>query len=282
MKIRKYLTYVAVISTLAVISIPAHALHAWGDYHWARSSNPLLLHLGDNVNSIWDGHLDLASDDWNQPSEPYTEVLHTTVVEGSTKPRQCRAQTGNVQVCNLRYGNTGWLGIAGISVSGSHITAGYVKVNDTYFDTASYNTPEWRQLVMCQEVGHTFGLGHQDEDFNNKNLGTCMDYTSEPIQGIIDNTKPNAHDYELLQAIYAETDSDGGGGGGCNPRSPKCNSGASAADVLAGLASNGPADWGRLISEHGPVEVYEINLGARGRILTHVTWTLERSKDNEN
>jgi hypothetical protein len=33
---------------------------------------------------------------------------------------------------------------------------------------------------MCQEVGHTFGLDHQDENFNNTNLGTCMDYTNDP------------------------------------------------------------------------------------------------------
>jgi predicted Zn-dependent protease len=60
-------------------------------------------------------------------------------------------------------------------VSGSHIVQGTTKVNDTYFNTATYNTRAWRQLVMCQEVGHTFGLDHQDETFNNPNLGSCMD-----------------------------------------------------------------------------------------------------------
>ena len=52
------------------------------------------------------------------------------------------------------------------------------EVNDTYFNTAKYNTPVWRNLVMCQEVGHTLGLDHQDEIFDNVNLGTCMDYTN--------------------------------------------------------------------------------------------------------
>lgn len=280
MKVRHFVTKVAAISALAILAVPAHANHTWGSYHWARESNPLLLDLGDNVDSTWEGHLDLASVDWTKST-----VLDTKIVSGSTRPRQCRAQAGNVQVCNLGYGNNGWLGIAGISVSGGHITAGYVKVNDTYFDMLQYNTVDWRQLVMCQEVGHTFGLGHQDENFNNKNLGTCMDYTSNPLKDGIDNTAPNLHDYQLLEAIYDHTDGGGGGsdgGGSCNPRSPKCNNGVSAADILAGMDSIGPANWGRLISEHGPMEVYEMDLGGGRKILTHVTWTLERAHDHEH
>jgi len=84
-----------------------------------------------------------------------------------------------VEVCNAAYGTNGWLGVAQIWVSRRHIVQGTTKVNDTYFSTGKYNTPAWRQMVMCQEVGHTFGLVHQDENFNNTNLGTCMDYTND-------------------------------------------------------------------------------------------------------
>jgi hypothetical protein len=94
------------------------------------------------------------------------------------------------------------LGIASISISGSHITSGSVRVNDTYFNTAQYNTTAWRNLVMCQEVGHTFGLGHQDE--SGADLHTCMDYANSPDQ---DNMHPNQHDYEMLASIYAHLDS---------------------------------------------------------------------------
>ena len=55
---------------------------------------------------------------------------------------------------------------------------------------------------MCQEVGHTLGLDHQDENFDNPNLGTCMDYTSDPGT----NQHPNQHDYDELEAIYAHLD----------------------------------------------------------------------------
>jgi hypothetical protein len=271
-------------SILVILLLPpaAEADHAWGSYHWEHSSTPVNLDLGNNLDSRWDGHLDDASLDWNG------SVIQTIVVAGATRPRQCKTQKGNVQVCNDAYGNNGWLGIAGISVSGGHITAGYVKVNDTYFNSQSYNSVAWRQFVMCQEVGHTFGLGHVNEDFNDPNTGSCMDYTSDPdpLNGM-DNTQPNQHDYDLLAVIYDGHDSsDGGddsgdGGSGCNPRAPWC-SGVSAADVLAGLTANNPRQWGRLISQHGPQEVYEIDLGRGEKIITHVLWTLERANDHEH
>jgi hypothetical protein len=47
------------------------------------------------------------------------------------------------------------------------------------------------------------GLDHQDEDFDNANLGTCTDYTNDPTT----NQHPTAHDYEKLEIIYAHLDS---------------------------------------------------------------------------
>ena len=176
----------------------ALANHSWGGFHWARTSNPFTLKVGDNVSSQWDVYLDEAISDWSK-----SNVLDLTKVTGGTRPRNCRPTTGQIEACNAKYGNTGWLGVAQIWISGSHITQATTKVNDTYFDTPTYNTPAWRRLVMCQEVGHTYGLDHQDEDFNNPNLGTCMDYTNDWST----NQHPNQHDYDQLAAIYAHTDS---------------------------------------------------------------------------
>ena len=199
MRLKLLATAAASVLLAALTPTVAQADHSWGSYHWARQANPFTLKLGDNVGSTWDPYLTGASSDWSASS-----VLDTTVVAGGTRPRNCRATTGRAEVCNASYGSTGWLGVAQIWVSGgTHITAGVVKVNDTYFNTATYNTPAWRALVMCQEVGHVFGLDHQDENFDNPNLGTCMDYTSNPST----NQHPNAHDYQQLESIYAHLDS---------------------------------------------------------------------------
>jgi hypothetical protein len=182
----------------------ANATHSWGGYHWARTANPFNLNLADNVSSAWDTYLNTTSSDWSVSS-----VLDTTVVS-RTLNKNCKATSGRVEVCNAKYGNNGWLGVASIWISGLHITQGVVKMNDTYFNTPTYNTSAWRNLVMCQEVGHTLGLDHQDENFSNTNLGTCMDYTDDPsglLKNQLSNEHPNTHDYEELGIIYAHLDS---------------------------------------------------------------------------
>jgi hypothetical protein len=164
------------------------------NYHWARTTTSFNLKLGDNVTAAWDAHLVTTAADWSA-----SDVLDTYIVAGLVNPKNCRPTAGRVEVCNAKYGNNGWLGIAQIWITGGvHITQGVTKVNDTYFNTAAYNTPAWRNLVMCQEVGHTLGLGHQDENFNNANLNTCMDYTSNPES----NQHPNTHDYDELNHLH--------------------------------------------------------------------------------
>jgi hypothetical protein len=188
------------LALVGVIAGTALASHSWGNYHWGRTSNPFTLEVGDNVTSAWDPYLDTAITDWSQST-----VLDLTKVTGGTRPKNCRPTSGRIEVCNASYGNNGWLGIAQIWASGSHITQAVAKMNDTYYNTATYNTPAWRRLVMCQEIAHDFGLDHQDENFNNGNLGTCMDYTSDP-DGPPSNEHPNSHDFQQLQTIYGHTD----------------------------------------------------------------------------
>ncbi len=195
--------FLVVLVLLALSAVPVFANHAWGTYHWSTTSYPMAIKVGDNVTAVWDPYLTEAIADWNKS----TRLALVKVAGGSTK--QCRPTAGRIEVCNSTYGQNGWLGLAQIWLSGGHITQGTAKMNDTYYAFAQYNTPGWRDLVMCQEVGHDFGLAHQNENNNNLNLGSCMDYTAYPdgggTGGSLSNRAPNAHDYALLESIYSHT-----------------------------------------------------------------------------
>jgi hypothetical protein len=200
----KRIVSVAVLfgAVAAFSAIPASANHSWNGYHWARTANPFTINLGDNVSGLWDGMLVTASNDWTQAT-----VLDTQVVPGGTRPKSCRPTSGRVEVCSARYGNTGWLGLAQIWITdGTHITQGLVKNNDYYFgnSTYQYNNTAEMQHVICQEIGHTFGLDHQDE--SGISLNTCMDYYHNTSASDTKSTHPNKHDNDELATIYAHLD----------------------------------------------------------------------------
>lgn len=263
----------------AALATVTSADHSWGGYHWARESNLFTIKTGDNVSAAWDPYLDEAISDWNQST-----ILDLLEVPGGTNPKNCRPTAGRIEVCNSKYGNNGWLGIAQIWITGgNHITQAITKVNDTYFSTPSYNTPAWRRLVMCQELAHDFGLDHQDENFNNPNLGSCMDYTNDPDGGPggasnndPSNEHPNAHDYEQIEIIYDHTDSTTTIGQSVNN--------AKAPPAMNDLELDGPGQWGRLIrsSRNGRVQVYELDFGRGYKILTHVFWASSEEREHGN
>jgi len=177
-----------------------------------------------------------------------------------------------VEVCDAKYGNNGWLGLATVWFSNSHITQGTVKLNDTYFNTSAYDTLAWRNLVSCQEVGHTLGLDHQDTNFDNTNLGTCMDYTSNPL-GPPDNEHPNQHDYDELGIIYQHLDSTTTVG---QTVSPAPGRSGTAPDE----GPNDPADFGRptgVKDNYGRDIYFEKDLPDGRKLFTHVFWALPGS-----
>ncbi|MFS8159220.1 MAG: hypothetical protein ACMG6E_03230 [Candidatus Roizmanbacteria bacterium] len=256
----KSLVVIGLLLLAVTIATGVNASHSWGTYHWARNSNPFTLILGDNLTSSWDSYLVTTSSDWSISS-----VLETTIAPGLSNPRRCQPSSGRVEVCNSKYGNNGWLGIAQIWASGGHITQGVTKLNDTYFNTTKYNTPAWKNLVMCQEVGHVFGLDHQDENFGNLNLGTCMDYTNNPSDSP-SNEHPNAHDYEELETIYAHLD---------NTTTVGQSKAGIAQQEIGNIAKelgDNPADWGRKIRDNGKVAIFEKDQGNNQKVVTFVIW----------
>ena len=126
-------------------------------------------------------------------------------------------------------------------------------------------------MVVCQEVGHTFGLDHQDENFSNPNLGTCMDYTSNPVS----NQHPNDHDYAMLASIYSHADS-------------TTTAGQATASGRSGTAQdegpNNPAEFGRptgVKDAHGRDIYFKKQLPDGRQMLTHVFWTLPGGHGNQ-
>lgn len=259
---RRIVLGVLVMSVFTALAVISHASHSWGGYHWARTSNPFTLKLGNNLTTAdWSSHLSQTSSDWNSGSSPLT----TAIVAGTSNKR-CSMVAGTTQVCNGRYGNNGWLGLATINITGgTHITQGSAKMNDTYFDTATYNNTNEREHVMCQEVAHTFGLDHQSTD--GSSLNTCMDYFSNTgaNAGSTLSTKPNAHDFQELSIIYQHLDST------TTLAAPTIGSSASSEN------SNDANSWGMLVSQSadGRSSTYERGNSDGSKTVTHVFWTQE-------
>ena len=259
------------IISLMLFSTASYADHAWSNYHWARDTTSFDLTIVNSTTADWDVYVGEAVTDWSASNE-LNMVQDASDNTKSRIRRQCNGPAGQVRICNLAYGQTGWLGIAGISIdSEGHITTGYTKLNDTYFASGYYNTAAWRQSVTCQELGHNVGLGHQDEDFGNMTLKSCMDYQDPPWPA------PNTHDYGQLTTIYGHLDSynsyvtgdsGGGGGGTCNsPPGKGCNKG-----VAPGAQGN--IGWGVSLGRRGQGETF-MRIDPDGtRHITHVTWAI--------
>ncbi len=234
----------ALIGAGTVFATPALANHSWGDYHWARTANPFTIKVIDSNTTDWDSYLDKSISDWNASS-----VMDVTKEAGSPD-RNCKAVAGKAKSCNAKYGRNGWLGLAQIWLSGTHIAQATAKMNDTYFSTATYNVPVKKQHVMCQEIGHDWGLGHQDE--SGADLNTCMDYANA-----LDNPSPNAHDYQELEAIYGS----------------HLDSSTTIAAGLAGDEAARPTRTERQDRISSSTITEEFRDGTKR--VTHITWALE-------
>lgn len=256
---------------VAVGAAPAHASHSWGSYHWAQaaaSSPQVTIPLGESLSQTpatnWPALFRGASastfgspgtvvNDWSNlqlmplgTGNGFPDVLDAPRTAGynATSQKRCRAYDGRIEVCNSRYGFNGWLGLAQIWTSGQHIVKAVAKMNDSYLNGAQYGATA-KQHVLCQEVGHGFGLDHQDE--SGADLNTCMDYSSA-----LDNAHPNSHDNEQINTIYR-----------------------SHSDTTTQSAQPGPGKGSGL--GRGEVrrlrrDLYVEGLGAGQRLFTFVTW----------
>ncbi len=216
-----------------VLASSVVANNAWGDYHWDGASTPVALTLEDNLSPSWSTVLGTVEADWDTSG-----ALDLTTIDsppdGSTNcgnplANPDPANPGEIEVCNGSYGTNGWLGVARIWIAadGTHISAAIAAVNDSYLGSGgAYDNADARQHVLCQEVGHTFGLDHQKSPKKQTCMNAQWGLTSSSF------VSPNPHDYDQLASIYAHLDpisEEGGNGGGpCDkkPDHPKCQAGS--------------------------------------------------------
>ena len=227
-------TFLLSLAAAAIVTtLPSSANHVWGSgssassaYHWDATD----LSVIDSVSGEWQAYMEETNNWWNTGADTgVSSPLYLTVTgvdDGAAARSSCSISTGNIRVCNASYGTVGWLGLASLNIdSGNHILWGTAKLNESYTMTTNE-----KRGVMCQEVGHLFGLGHTSE--NGSSQDTCMDYSSNPDDGI----DPNAHDFELLNDIYAHV-----GGGTPPPAGATCDGDAGDlcnGDVVSGLSGS--------------------------------------------
>jgi hypothetical protein len=137
---------------------------------WPNKGRGLEMEMQFAADGKWYTYFTTAVSDWSNCSS-----LVLTTVNVTTDP-DCEPVNGAVKVCNKNWGATGWNGInyAVIDEDG-YIYSSTANMNEFYLKMAQNAK---KQYVMCHEMGHSFGLGHLDESYWNKNLGSCMDYTA--------------------------------------------------------------------------------------------------------
>jgi hypothetical protein len=293
---RKRAIWLAAATAAALVSSPAAATQ-WGSYHWANNGQGITLQIQHNFKNgaDWQQWYGQAVADWGLTSKSNI-TLHDNGGYSGTSTKKCDPIGGQLLVCSDAYGQRGWLGVAQIWASGDHITQATTKLNDSYFGSGSpYNTDGYRDLVACQEIGHDFGLDHQDETFDNPNIGTCMDYTNNPDgppanrqpNGCNDSTVCPTYDYNTLtsDAMYGPGHNDSGGssgGGNCNPHKPGCTGAQTDAFTFREVGKSpsinaAPASstsWGVATGyDHsGRPDTFLLDLGNGHTKLTHVFW----------
>lgn len=159
----------------------------------------LMLQIVDNLSygSNWDDYFKTYVQEWDNGTDAVTLNIRT-----STYDPDCRGVLRAMKVCNGNYGPTEWNGVNLIMVKDGYIISSIAKMNDYYLQGTN---EAQRKFTMCHELGHGLGLGHSDENFQNVDLGNCMDYTNTPEN----NLHPDEYNFQILEELYGSASGNG-------------------------------------------------------------------------
>jgi len=232
---------------------------------WAHQGQGLNLEVQNALTQDWYPILEKVLRDWSDQSP---ETLNLTIREVASDA-ECKFVPGVLKVCNANYGATGWRGINQILVDEfNNLTSSVAKMNEHYLLNLGDGI---KQYTMCHEIGHGWGLGHQDQDFNNVDSGSCMDYVMDPEN----NQHPNAKDFAILRQVYG-TVATAGRNSSANERTLYLRGSKSAREEKVShpqyksFTDEFYRDQWRLLRKSNAMEIDELDMGNGKRIIARL------------
>lgn len=158
---------------------------------WPSTGYGLRITMINALNDRWQSTFSIAVANWNNGDPDAVRISK----EAGTYDKDCKAPEGKIIVCNGDYGETKWRGITESLSDYNGLISAEAKMNEFYL--LNMGLGAW-QYTMCHELGHSLGLAHTDEDFENEDLGDCMDYTDN----LDANKQPTALNFNTLLELY--------------------------------------------------------------------------------
>ncbi len=159
------ITLGALVVVLAAANVDLALSHKWSSWHWDKRNIRV---------AIWNCTADAnaAKHDWDNGTD--LSLPH-------------RSSHTDISVWCGNFGDTGWSGLASIEKSSfdfwhcfwsCRIEHGHARYNSFYGGSTGTGTNSDRRGILCQEIGHLFGLDHSNHGcmgktyFNNSNVVT--------------------------------------------------------------------------------------------------------------